>query len=68
MCFTSSRSLCRAFLELVVSPILLATLNTCVSTAIAGVSKATESITLAVLRPTPGMVMSESKSDGTWLS
>ena len=50
------------------SPILLATLNTCVSTAIAGVSKATESITLAVLRPTPGSVMSESKSDGTSLS
>ena len=50
------------------SPILLATLKTCVSTAIAGVSKATESITLAVLRPTPGSVMSESKSDGTWLS
>ena len=47
------------------SPILRDTLNTCVSTAITGLSYTTDAITLAVLRPTPGSFTSSSVSDGT---
>ena len=49
----------------VVSPRRSATRNTCVSTAIAGRSKTTERMTLAVFRPTPGRERRLSISAGT---
>lgn len=42
-----------------------ATRNTWVSTAIAALLNTTDSITLAVLRPTPGSLISSSIVDGT---
>ena len=65
MCLVSIRSVCSGVLELEVSPILLATLNTWVSTAIVGLLYITEAITLAVLRPTPCRRCSWSMSSGT---
>ena len=49
------------------SPSLREILNTCVSTAITGLSYTIEAITLAVLRPTPGSLCKASRSDGTVL-
>ena len=51
----------------VVRPRRSATLNTCVSTAIAAWSNTTERITLAVFRPTPGNFTNSSKVPGTSL-
>jgi hypothetical protein len=65
MCFTNCFSVSKGVFELVVSPILAETLKTCVSTAIAGLPKATEAITFAVLRPTPGSFCNSSNSTGT---
>src|SRR5690554_1466939 len=67
MCFTNSFSVWRGDLELLVSPMRLATRKTWVSTGMAGWSNATARITLAVLRPTPGMESNESISEGTSL-
>lgn len=47
------------------SPILWLTLYTCVSTAIADLLNTTDCMTLAVLRPTPGRVVSSSSVSGT---
>ena len=47
------------------SPMRRATLKTCVSTAITGLLYTTDAITLAVLRPTPGILTSRSGSEGT---
>ena len=47
------------------SPMRWLTRNTWVSTAIALLSQTTESITFAVLRPTPGRVVSSSSVSGT---
>lgn len=51
---TSVCSVSYGVLLLLVSPIRLDTRKTCVSTAIAGLSKTTDAITLAVFLPTPG--------------
>src|SRR5699024_3542878 len=42
-----------------------ATLSTCVSTAISGLSKATDVTTFAVFLPTPGNLINSSRSSGT---
>ena len=73
-CGMSSLSMClvrvRSTLSGVLSPggtrpSLWLTRKTWVSTAMAGLPKATAWITLAVLRPTPGRASRESMSDGT---
>ena len=48
------------------SPVLLATLKTCVSTAIVGFENPSFRTTLAVFRPTPGNFSSSSLVLGTW--
>ncbi len=57
-------SVSRGLGESLVSPMRLLTLNTWVSTAIAALFHTTDSITLAVLRPTPGSFMRLSMSWG----
>ena len=65
MYFTSSRSVSSGDFELSVNPIRLETRKTCVSTAMAGKSKATDNITLAVFLPTSEVVSKSSIFDGT---
>src|SRR5664280_2896003 len=65
MFFVSCNSASRGFFAFLVSPILAATLKTCVSTAITGFRKTTEATTFAVFLPTPGSLCSISGSEGT---
>ena len=65
MCRSSVRSVSSGVFELSVRPRRLLTLNTWVSTAMAALFQTTASITLAVLRPTPGSLIRLSMSEGS---
>ena len=66
ICFINSFSTAKGVVAVIgTKPILLLTLNTCVSTAILGCLSITLVITFAVLRPTPGRVINCSTIKGT---